>query len=171
MRNRIKVLTPAVALLISLLISLPTAQSHAEAKTKQKPKPSPSPTINISKYLEDRRISVASRSASRYGYATPRYNQVFAYTYMLHKYNWGGKQFACLVTLWNRESGWRVNAHNSSSGAHGIPQSLPGNKMAKFGKNWKTDPKVQIRWGLHYIQNRYSTPCSALNHSYSYGWY
>jgi len=171
MRNRIKALIPAVALLISLLISLPTAQNHAEAKTKHNPKPSPSPTINISKYLEYRRISTASRSASRHPYASPRYNQVFAYNYMLSKYNWNGKQFACLVTLWNRESGWRANAHNSSSGAHGIPQSLPGNKMAKFGKNWKTDPQVQIRWGLHYIKNRYGTPCSGLNHSYSYGWY
>lgn len=170
MRNRIKVLTPAVALLISLLISLPTAQSHAEAKTKHKPKPSPSPTINISKYLENRRIVVASRSASRYGYATPRYNQVFAYTYMLSKYNWGGKQFACLVTLWNRESGWRVNAHNPS-GAHGIPQALPGSKMAKFGKKWRTDPQVQIKWGLNYIKKRYGSPCNALGHSYRFGWY
>ena len=170
MRNRIKALTPAVALLISLLISLPTAQGHAEVKTKQNPKPSPSPTINVSKYLEDRRIAEASRSASRYGYATPKYNQVFAYNYMLSKYNWGEKHFTCLVTLWNRESGWRVNAHNPS-GAHGIPQSLPGNKMAKFGKNWRTDPQVQIKWGLNYINKRYHTPCSALNHSYSYGWY
>jgi hypothetical protein len=166
MHNRIKALIPAVALLVGLLTSLPTAQNHVEAKTKHKPKPKPTPTIS----LENRRVQVASRSASKYRYATPRYNQVFAYIYMLHKYNWGGKEFACLVTLWNRESGWRVNAHNPS-GAHGIPQSLPGNKMAKFGKNWRTDPQVQIKWGLNYINNRYHTPCSALNHSYSYGWY
>jgi len=166
MRNRIKASIPAVALLIGLLISLPTAQNHAEAKTKHKPKPSPTPTIS----LENRRIQTASRSASRHPYASPRYNQVFAYTYMLSKYNWGGGQFSCLVTLWNRESGWRVDAHNPS-GAHGIPQSLPGNKMAKFGKNWRTDPQIQIKWGLSYIKNRYHTPCSALNHSYSYGWY
>jgi hypothetical protein len=167
MRNPIKALIPVVALLASLLVSLPTAQNHAEAKTKQKPKPSPSPTIN----LEHRRTQAASRSASRHPYASPKYNQIFAYSYMQSRYHWNGKQFTCLVTLWNRESGWRADAHNRSSGAHGIPQSLPGNKMAKFGKNWRTDPQIQIKWGLNYIKHRYTTPCSALNHSYSYGWY
>lgn len=84
---------------------------------------------------------------------------------------WGTGEFNCLVALWNKESGWRVNAMNPSSGAYGIPQSLPGNKMASAGADWETNPATQINWGLNYIQNRYSTPCSAFGKSQSQGWY
>jgi uncharacterized protein YabE (DUF348 family) len=73
----------------------------------------------------------------------------------------GDEQFGCLVQLWQRESGWRVNAENSSSGAYGIPQALPGSKMASFGSDWRTNPETQIRWGLSYIAGRYGTPCDA----------
>ena len=74
---------------------------------------------------------------------------------------WGGQQFDCLSSLWTKESGWRWNANNSSSGAYGIPQSLPGSKMASFGSDWATNPITQIKWGLQYISNSYGTPCSA----------
>ena len=80
---------------------------------------------------------------------------------------WSESEFTCLVQLWQRESGWRTNAHNPS-GAHGIPQALPGSKM---GPGWENDYKVQINWGLGYIQGRYSTPCGAWAHSNSTGWY
>ena len=83
---------------------------------------------------------------------------------------WGGEQFGCLVALWNRESGWNVNAHNSS-GAHGIPQALPGSKMASAGADWETNPATQIAWGLGYISGQYGTPCGAWEHSESVGWY
>ena len=79
-------------------------------------------------------------------------------------------QYSCLVTLWNRESGWRVTAQ-SASGAYGIPQALPGSKMSSFGSDWATNPETQIKWGLSYISGRYGTPCSALAHSNSTGWY
>ncbi len=84
---------------------------------------------------------------------------------------WGDDQFACLLELWNRESGWRVNAHNKSSGAHGIPQALPGSKMASAGADWATNPATQISWGLGYIKNRYKTPCGAWAHHEAKGWY
>ncbi|WP_225733451.1 lytic transglycosylase domain-containing protein [Pseudoclavibacter sp. CFCC 14310] len=84
---------------------------------------------------------------------------------------WGADQFVCLVSLWQKESGWRVNATNSSSGAYGIPQSLPGSKMASAGADWQTNPATQIEWGLGYIAGRYSTPCGAWGHSQSVGWY
>lgn len=74
---------------------------------------------------------------------------------------WGDDQFACLLALWNKESGWRVNAHNKSSGAYGIPQALPGSKMASVGADWRTNPATQITWGLNYIKSRYKTPCGA----------
>ena len=85
-------------------------------------------------------------------------------------YGWGDDQFACLLSLWNRESGWRVNAANSS-GAYGIPQALPGSKMASAGSDWETNPATQIAWGLGYISGRYGTPCGAWDHSESSGWY
>ncbi|WP_246158325.1 lytic transglycosylase domain-containing protein [Catellatospora sichuanensis] len=80
-------------------------------------------------------------------------------------------QMACLNKLWTRESGWNHKAHNKSSGAYGIPQSLPGDKMAKFGDDWQTNPATQIKWGLDYIKKRYSTPCKAWQHSEDIGWY
>ncbi len=80
-------------------------------------------------------------------------------------------QFPCLDKLFARESGWNQKASNNGSGAYGIPQALPGSKMAKFGSDWKTNPATQIKWGLDYIQGRYSTPCGAWSHSQATGWY
>jgi hypothetical protein len=76
----------------------------------------------------------------------------------------------CLLPLWNEESGWRWNAENAS-GAYGIPQALPGSKMASAGADWLTDPATQIRWGLGYIQSTYGTPCAAWAHEEADGWY
>jgi hypothetical protein len=72
--------------------------------------------------------------------------------------------------MWNRESGWRVNAANGS-GAYGIPQALPGSKMAAFGADWQTNPRTQIEWGLSYISGRYGTPCGAWSSWQAQGWY
>ncbi len=74
---------------------------------------------------------------------------------------WSADEFACLDPLWSHESGWRVNAANKSSGAYGIPQALPGSKMASAGADWQTNPATQIQWGLGYIAGRYGTPCQA----------
>jgi hypothetical protein len=84
---------------------------------------------------------------------------------------WICGQWRCLKALWVRESGWRVHATNPSSGAYGIPQSLPAVKMAAAGGNWRTSAKTQIRWGLTYIGSRYGTPCRAWAHETSAGWY
>lgn len=90
----------------------------------------------------------------------------------MQAYGWGQEEFNCLVALWNRESGWRVNAYNTSSGATGIPQALPGEKMASAGADWLTNPATQIRWGLNYIALRYqNSPCNAWAHSEETGWY
>ena len=90
---------------------------------------------------------------------------------LLGDFGWDGSQFGCLDKLWTRESGWNPNATNASSGAHGIPQALPGSKMASVGPDWETNPVTQINWGLGYIQGRYGTPCSAWGHSEGFGWY
>lgn len=76
-------------------------------------------------------------------------------------FGWGGGQFSCLVQLWNGESGWRANAYNTSSGAYGIPQSLPANKMSSAGADWRTNGNTQVDWGLSYISGRYGSPCAA----------
>jgi hypothetical protein len=90
---------------------------------------------------------------------------------MLQARGWGTDQYNCLVSLWNRESGWNVYSSNKSSGAYGIPQALPGSKMASVGADWQTNPATQITWGLGYITGRYGTPCGAWGHSQSTGWY
>jgi hypothetical protein len=78
------------------------------------------------------------------------------------KYGWGSYQFSCLNTLWTKESNWNYRARNPRTGAHGIPQALPAAKMDVIGTDWRTNPVTQIRWGLHYIDVRYETPCRAL---------
>lgn len=83
----------------------------------------------------------------------------------------GLSQFPCLNKLFNKESRWRTGARNPSSGAFGIPQALPGDKMASAGSDWRTNPATQIKWGLGYIKGRYGTPCNAWGHSQRVGWY
>ena len=90
---------------------------------------------------------------------------------MLADYGWSDSQFTCLNNLWNRESNWNYQARNKSSGAYGIPQSLPASKMASAGADWRINPATQITWGLGYIQDVYGTPCGAWSHSQSVGWY
>ncbi|WP_245570881.1 coiled-coil domain-containing protein [Glaciibacter superstes] len=86
-------------------------------------------------------------------------------------YGWGEGEYNCLVLLWNRESGWRADAYNASSGAYGIPQSLPGSKMASAGDDWRINAATQINWGLGYIDGRYGSPCGAWQHSEEWNWY
>lgn len=84
---------------------------------------------------------------------------------------WDASQFTCLDKLWTRESNWRVQAANPTSSAYGIPQSLPGSKMASVAGDWRTNAKTQITWGLNYISGRYGTPCGAWGASQAKGWY
>ncbi len=79
-------------------------------------------------------------------------------------------QMGCLSQLWDRESGWNPHASNPS-GAYGIPQALPGDKMAAYGDDWQDNAATQIKWGLSYIKGKYSTPCGAWQHSQDTGWY
>ncbi|MBA2894726.1 lytic transglycosylase domain-containing protein [Nonomuraea soli] len=90
---------------------------------------------------------------------------------MVAKRGWSRTQFRCLEKLWNRESGWHHRAGNRYSGAYGIPQALPGRKMASHGGDWRTNPRTQISWGLSYIKSRYGAPCRAWGHFLARGWY
>jgi hypothetical protein len=90
---------------------------------------------------------------------------------MLGSFGWSSSQFSCLDSLWSHESGWNVSAANPSSGAYGIPQALPGSKMATAGPEWQTNAATQIKWGLGYIRGSYGSPCGAWAHEESSGWY
>jgi hypothetical protein len=90
---------------------------------------------------------------------------------MLGSFGWSSSEFGCLQSLWNAESGWNPSASNPISGAYGIPQALPGSKMASAGADWQTNPATQIKWGLGYIKQVYGSPCSAWSHEQSSGWY
>jgi uncharacterized protein YabE (DUF348 family) len=90
--------------------------------------------------------------------------------WMVAARGWNSTQYLCLVSLWNKESGWRVTAYNPS-GAYGIPQALPGSKMASAGPDWQYNAHTQIAWGLGYIASVYGTPCGAWAHSQASNWY
>ncbi|MFJ3472312.1 phospholipase [Microbacterium maritypicum] len=101
---------------------------------------------------------------------TPEGAKAAAQQIMSSTYGWGGDQFSCLNSLWNKESGWNYQAYNPS-GATGIPQALPGSKMSSAGSDWQTNAATQVAWGLGYISSVYGTPCSAWSHSQAMNWY
>jgi uncharacterized protein YabE (DUF348 family) len=85
---------------------------------------------------------------------------------------WTGAEWGCLLELWTKESGWNhLTSNYGGSGAYGIPQALPGNKMSSAGADWATNPRTQITWGMGYISGRYGSPCGAMAASNSQGWY
>lgn len=112
-----------------------------------------------------RRVSRASTRLSLLG--SPR---TIAHALLLRR-GWSESEWTCLDALWTRESNWDVTASNGRSGAYGIPQALPADKMATMGSDWRTNALTQIRWGLSYIAQSYGDPCSALSHSDRYGYY
>ncbi|HEY0168790.1 MAG TPA: ubiquitin-like domain-containing protein [Jatrophihabitans sp.] len=126
----------------------PAVSQRIAVGVKQAPRPAPAPAS----------APVASGTAQQIAAG------------MVSARGWGSDQFSCLVSLWNKESGWRTTAANPS-GAYGIPQALPGNKMASAGADWQTNASTQITWGLGYIAEVYGTPCSAWAHSQATNWY
>lgn len=169
--------TPVVTLYASTLGDAQTVEVASEITAEPaslerdsytatlKPKPTPKPKPSAA--------AVQGRAASfAVPFVAPNPGSAQAIAYDIVKARgWGDGEFSCLVALWKRESGWRVNAYNAGSGAYGIPQALPGSKMASAGADWATNPATQIRWGLGYISTRYGTPCGAWGHSQSTGWY
>jgi len=130
-----------------------------------KPEPIPEPVV-IASAPTQRAVTPAPAAAV----PDPGSAKAIAYDAVAAR-GWGEDQYSCLVSLWQKESGWRVNATNSSSGAYGIPQSLPGSKMGSAGADWATNPATQISWGLGYITDRYGSPCGAWSKSQASGWY
>lgn len=163
--------------------SLPTLDLPAQAMTSvegegvafahddftvESPTPTPSPSASDDE--DDTDDGDSSVSVPQADAPDPGSAQAIARD-MLAAKGWGDDQYSCLYNLWMRESNWNVYAQNASSGAYGIPQSLPGSKMATAGSDWQTNPETQIRWGIGYIEGRYGTPCGAWGHSEAVGWY
>ncbi len=149
------------------------AKQEAEAKAKREAEARAAAEAAAAAAAERTQSSgggAAPAPAAGGGGASPAEAQSIARS-MLGSYGWGGDQFSCLVSLWNKESGWNYRAYNSSSGAYGIPQALPGSKMGSSGADWQTNAATQIRWGFGYISGRYGSPCGAWSHSQSVGWY
>ncbi len=90
---------------------------------------------------------------------------------LMPQFGMSSSEFGCLDNIWSQESGWNVHADNPSSSAYGIPQALPGSKMASAGPNWADNAETQIRWGLGYIKGRYGSACAAWSYKQGAGWY
>ena len=133
----------------------PAAQATSQPTTTSQPTASAQPTAAVTTFA----APVASGSPQRIAEA------------MLGSFGWSSSQFSCLDPLWAHESGWSVTAYNAGSGAYGIPQALPGSRMASAGPDWQTSAATQIRWGLGYIKGTYGSPCGAWDHEQATGWY
>jgi hypothetical protein len=158
----------------------PYAGTLASASTVQVYEPQQLEEIS---YQRDHEVSferggfviISGKEARKYfvtSAPTPEAGSPKAYALsFIETYGWGPEEYSCLVNLWTRESQWRTLAANPSSGAYGIPQALPGSKMAVEGPDWMTNHETQIRWGVKYIAARYETPCGAWAHSEEHNWY
>jgi hypothetical protein len=102
---------------------------------------------------------------------TPAGAKATASSLAASQYGWGSDQFQCLDNLWTKESGWNYQAVNANGGATGIPQALPGSKMATIAADWRTNATTQVAWGLRYISQSYGTPCAAWAHSQASNFY
>lgn len=148
-----------------------TAASHQAALAAEKERAEQRRAAAAKRKAEQRRRAeqrAARARASRGG--TPAQNRALGMQ-MCADRGWSSSQCADLGRLWQRESGWNHRAHNGGSGAHGIPQALPGSKMASHGSDWATNPRTQIAWGLDYIAARYGNPSRAWSHAVRTGWY
>lgn len=119
---------------------------------------------------EDFAITGGWGMAPAAGRPDPGTAQAYALEQLVER-GWDYTQYSCLVVLWHKESGWNHRAQNPRSGAYGIPQSLPAERMASAGSDWATNPETQIRWGLGYIEGRYGTPCAAWGFFQQRNWY
>ncbi len=180
--------------LLTAPTSLSAASSTTETSTTPRSAPAPAPRTQrlTERQVADRAAEGTSRSADRRRAADPVKAAALSESdgpalartekitpsdprdiarALLPEFGFSAEQFSCLDALYVGESGWRVDADNPSSSAYGIPQALPGEKMASAGADWATNPETQIRWGLGYIRDSYGSPCSANSFKQGNGWY
>jgi hypothetical protein len=118
-----------------------------------------------------RQVAMSDRTMTDRAEHHPSYARRLGHR-MARDHGWrSDRQWHCLRRLWNLESSWRVHADNPHNSAYGIPQALPGKKMSSAGTNWRRNAQTQIRWGIRYVHGRYHSPCGAMRHKSSHGWY
>jgi hypothetical protein len=141
--------SPGLQLVLYSVTSVDGVETNRELLTGFVVKP---PTHDV--------VSVGTLSAPAEPAVVPGSNRAIGQQ-LAASWGWTGAEWVCLDNLFQRESNWRELAGNPTSGAYGIPQALPGSKMASAGADWLTNPATQITWGLGYIKGRYGTPCGA----------
>jgi hypothetical protein len=145
-----------------------TKAAAPKAVTKAAPKAAPvakaAPAVKVAAKV------APAKAAAPVALNDPAGAQAYAAS-KLGSFGWSADQMQCLKRLWTKESEWRTTATNASSGAYGIVQSLPAEKMATAGADYRTNYRTQINWGLDYIKERYDSPCGALNWHLAHNWY
>lgn len=186
-KTKLLISATAVAVLTGLTVAVAPSTASAPQPSKQqitakkttttqkktqptKTKKTVTKTKTSTKSSSPKRKKKTSRSYDRTSASPVGRNQRIGYE-LASARGWDGEQWVCLKKLWIKESGWSTRSSNSSGTAWGIPQALPGSKMASEGSDWRTNPATQIRWGLKYIKGRYGSPCSAWRHFQSHNWY
>ena len=142
-------------------------ETKVEVKEEKKEEPNEEKTKEQTKTVTNNNIQKTASAVT----GTKAEYQSYAHDLVLKQYLWSEEDYQALVKLWTRESDWNADAHNRSSGAHGIPQSLPASKMSSEGSDYYTNGYTQIRWGLKYIKNRYGPPSAAWQHFQNKNWY
>jgi hypothetical protein len=171
----------------------PSQPVQAILRGESLPAATPEPTIfseiETSAEASESTSSSDALNATTPGSGNPSQNQNLG-KLLAGRYGWSGTDFADLVLLWNRESGWNANARNPNSGAYGIAQALghgTAETAAADGTNeYGPDNGIsvatakaanggsataQIEWGLAYIKATYGSPSAAWAHETAYGWY
>ncbi|MBB6406157.1 hypothetical protein [Arthrobacter sp. AZCC_0090] len=147
-----------------------SASASAKPSTAPTQAPAPAPAAVVPQAAAPAAPVAPAAPAAPVAVDDPAGAQAYAAS-MLSSYGWGQGEMSALITLWNKESDWRTTATNASSGAYGIVQSLPGEKMASEGADWQTNYQTQIRWGLNYIKQRYGSPSAAWAFHLAHNWY
>jgi colicin import membrane protein len=142
----------------------PKAVTKAAPKAAPVAKAAPAPAVKVAAKV------APAKAAAPVALNDPAGAQAYAAS-KLGSFGWSADQMQCLKRLWTKESEWRTTATNASSGAYGIVQSLPAEKMATAGADYRTNYRTQINWGLDYIKERYGSPCGALNWHLAHNWY
>lgn len=171
-------LAAALGFVGELALAAPPGLSSAEVRPKQEP----AREASVAPVRRDSARATRTRRATRAGRATRaagsrrrtsavQRNRRIARR-MLDRQRWSSsRQFRCLDRLWTSESHWNHRAAEPTTGAYGIPQAHPGAKMASAGRDWRSNPRTQIRWGLRYVRGRHGGACAAWDHFRSLGWY
>ena len=141
-----------------------------EATIKEKDKEIKKLKDENAKLKKNKTKKVKKTTTSKKNSGNKAIYQQYAHDLVINKYHWSENDFNALVKLWNKESGWKVTAKNKS-GAYGIPQAKPASKMAKYGKDYLTNYKLQIQWGLEYVKSKYGSPSAAWEFFQKKHWY